>query len=68
MADRDNIIEEIFTDSDSDDVDNFEDLNTTELDNEFIHANYNVLITELWNEGDMTPLPLTLDQEPGTTN
>lgn len=26
MADRDNIIEEMFTDSDSDDVDNFEAL------------------------------------------
>lgn len=62
MADRDNIIEEIFADSDSDGEDNFEgfdleDLNTTELDDESIHANYNVLNSELWNEGDRTPLP-----------
>lgn len=70
MADRDNIIEEIFADSDSDGEDNFEgfdleDLNTTELDDESIHANYNVLNSELWNEGDRTPLPLSFEQEPG---
>lgn len=70
MADRDNIIEEIFADSDSDGEDNFEDfdledLNTTELDDESIHANYNVLNSELWTEGDRTPLPLSFEQEPG---
>lgn len=35
------------------------DLNTTELDDESIHANYNVLNNELRNEGDITLLPLT---------
>lgn len=54
----------IFAESDSNGKDNYEgldlkDLNTTEYDDESIHANYNVLNNELRNEGDITLLPLT---------
>lgn len=66
MVDRDNIIEEIFVDSDSDGEDNFEgfdleDLNIIELDDELIYVNYNVLNSEFWNEGDRIFLSLSFE-------
>lgn len=67
MAERVNVIEELFADSDNEGEDNFEGYNLEDIE-EFTNVdetNYNALDEQQWKEGDRHPYPLNFKELPG---
>lgn len=67
MAERVDIIEELFADSDSEGEDNFEGFNLEDIEDftSVDETNYDVLDEQQWKEGVRHPYPLNFKELPG---